>query len=126
MSFVLDQVRRIDAHFDRLQLANLHTETARSPATETSEQDFPTQYTQDFSTNLPSKRVVALQTAIRSLSPGSSDSTSRALLRPYEIQQSLSALSSQPSTHAAISLGEGGVATDGEEEKEYFEQELEW
>lgn len=129
MSFVLDQVRRIDAHFDRLQLANLDSATRVSdslPAIQSTDEDFPpSQPSRDVPASLPSKRVVALQTAIRGLSPGSADSTSRALLKPSQIQALLSALSPQPQTQAAISLGEGGAATDGQE-KEFFEQELEW
>ncbi|KAI5360614.1 putative nuclear control of ATP synthase 2 [Septoria linicola] len=131
MSFVLDQVRRIDAQLDRLQLANLNTATSASIGSPTiaaeskNGQDFPAQKTQDVPASLPSKRVVALQTAIRGLSPGNADSTHRALLRPYQIQSLLSALSSQPEAQAAISLGDAGTAPGGQE-KDHLEHELEW
>lgn len=105
MTFVLDQVRRIDAQLDRVQLSNLPT--AASQVSTFSEQH-PAR---------PPARIITLQAAIRGLSPSSSDS--RALLTPHQIQSLLSALSDRP--EASISTAEGTAA-----QKDHYETELEW
>ena len=113
MSFVLDQVRRIDAQLDRLQLSSLPAATAGSadvsPLTTTRSQ-----------AHLPSKRVVALQAAIRALSPSHSDT--HALLHPKQIQTLLSGLSARSDLSAAI----GGQQDGQEEGRDQYETELEW
>ncbi|KAF7192001.1 Nuclear control of ATPase protein 2 [Pseudocercospora fuligena] len=115
MSFVLDQVQRIDAQLDRLQLATLPAAAAQSPTLTRAQTDFPT----DSQPSLPPKRIAALQTAIRGLTPGSSES--RFLLKPWLIQTALSALSDRP--EATISVGgEDAEAPAGDE----LETELEW
>ncbi|PPJ59343.1 hypothetical protein CBER1_05791 [Cercospora berteroae] len=169
MSFVLDQVRRIDAQLDRLQLANLDTATAggrsgstslggtaadgnddddehrRSEEQDLEEDDFPSQNERqrdgdDVSIGaiLPSKRVLALQSAIRGLAPGRADSTSRALLKPGQILATLAALSSQQKQERAAQVGivlggedageqqQEGAEGIEEEAKSELEQELEW
>jgi nuclear control of ATPase protein 2 len=104
MSYVLDQVRRIDAQLDRVQLANLPSASASSP-------------TVQRVTNLPdvvggkekAVKLLALQTAIRGLTPHN------ALLAPAQIATFLSALSG----------GEVG-AEEARPSKEPYEVELEW
>ncbi|KAK4620524.1 Nuclear control of ATPase protein 2 [Fulvia fulva] len=102
MSFVLDQIRRIDTQLDRLQLADL---PARSVSVNAERHV------------TPPKRVVALQAAIRGLSPGSSDS--RSLHRVGHIQTLLGTLSDKAEATAR-------VEDDGVEARDEFEAELEW
>ncbi|KAI7337546.1 NCA2-domain-containing protein [Hortaea werneckii] len=109
MSFVLDQVRRIDAQLDRVQLANLPSAT--SPCAPKS---FATSDEHDLQ---PSARIVALQTSIRGLTPSASNH--RALLRPEQIQVLLSALSHDSHTSRAAS-------EESRTGKEPYETELEW
>lgn len=109
MSFVLDQVRRIDAQLDRVQLANPTDPT--SPGVSRVSRSLPNVEPK------PSTRLLALQTSIRALTPSSSDS--RALLRPAQIQLFLSALSNRDEAPLA-------VAEDDRPGKEPFETELEW
>lgn len=104
MTFVLDQVRRIDAQLDRLQLSALPTRASTSSVSV--EQGA-----------LPPKRILALQAAIRALSPSSSDA--RALLQPEQIHVLLAGLSDQP---------EASIADTQklESSKDPYETELEW
>ena len=87
MSFVLDQIRRIDAQLDRHQ--QLVASSSVTPSNTT---------TSDR--NVPSPHLIALQTAIRGLSTsngaptGSGSSDRRALLRLTQIQSLLSTLPS--------------------------------
>ncbi|KAK5169400.1 Nuclear control of ATPase protein 2 [Saxophila tyrrhenica] len=104
MSSVLDQIRRIDAQLDHLQLSNLSA-TSRLSTSSTGEEHGLK----------PPPRTLALQIAIRSLSPSSSDA--RALLRPDQIQSFLSILSKQSDVTQAI--GEGASASA-------YDTELEW
>ncbi|KAK3705462.1 Nuclear control of ATPase protein 2 [Vermiconidia calcicola] len=106
MSFVLDQVRRIDAQLDRVQLSNLPSVASRVSTSSSDDQSA-----------IPSARDLTLQAAIRGLTPSSSDRN--ALLRPADIQTPLSALSNRP--EAAASTAEGTVAN-----KDQYETELEW
>lgn len=108
MSFVLDQVRRIDAQLDRLQLSHLPSTASRVSAFTTAEGEPAT----------PPARILALQAAIRGCSPGSSER--HGLLKPAQIQFLLSALSDHPQASAAIE------ATEGAEARDHYEQELEW
>ncbi|KAK3679331.1 Nuclear control of ATPase protein 2 [Recurvomyces mirabilis] len=109
MSFVLDQVRRIDAQLDRVQLATL---PPSSPgASRTSASNF------DSSKAKPSTRLLALQASIRGLTPYGSDT--RALLRPAQIALYISTLSPRPEAPLAI-------AEEDRDEKEPYETELEW
>jgi nuclear control of ATPase protein 2 len=108
MSFVLDQVRRIDVQLDRLQLANLPARVSSFSATS----DGPRQK--------PSNRTIALQAGIRALSPSSSDT--RALLHPAQIQFLLSSLSEKPDA-SALSVAGASPAADS---KSPYETELEW
>ncbi|KAK3651264.1 Nuclear control of ATPase protein 2 [Elasticomyces elasticus] len=109
MSFVLDQVRRIDAQLDRVQLADLPS--ANSPTAARASPFQPGEAPK------PSTRLLALQTSIRGLTPVGSDR--RALLEPYQIGLYLSALSEQPEAPLA-------VAEDDRPSKEPYESELEW
>lgn len=114
MSFVIDQIRRIDAQLDRVQLAHLPSAIASSPAIDrslSSTSSFPDRPPK------PSARVLALQASIRGLSPSSSDS--RALLRISQIHQLLSALSVR--SEASASAAEEEI-----QEKDGYEEELEW
>ncbi|KAF2716368.1 ras-domain-containing protein [Polychaeton citri CBS 116435] len=112
MSFVLDNVRRIDAQLDRLQLANLPSYTSsRVSASDDRRITNPAQL---------SKRTLVLQAVIQGLS-ASTTSDSRALLKPTEIQLHLSCLSEHPEAAASIADGDASdSATDP------FESELEW
>jgi nuclear-control-of-ATPase protein 2 len=103
MSFVLDQVNRIDSQLDRLQLANLSSASRVSTSETTAQQ-------------LPPKRILALQAAIRALSPSSS--SNHALLKPTQIQFLLSSLSDKPEAAASIEQQGSG--------KDEYETELEW
>ena len=112
MSFVLDQVRRIDAQLDRLQLANIQAASSPSLSRVSS-------FATDSERQTPktvSPRILALQASVRSLSPTES---SNRLLRPIQIQYLLSTLSSQPEASAA-------VAEEDRASKEPYESELEW
>ena len=102
MSFVLDQVRRIDAQLDRLQLSNLPSRA--------------TSYTSEETKTTPPTRILALQAAIRGLSPSNTDS--HALLKPTQIQFLLSTLSEQPEASASTTEQTSG--------KDHYETELEW
>ena len=102
MSFVVDQVRRIDAQLDRLQLSDLPSRV--------------TSYSSEESQSTPPTRILALQAAIRGLSP--SDTDSHALLKPKQIQFLLSALSDQPEAFASI--------TEQRSDRDHYETELEW
>ena len=106
MSFVLDQVRRIDAQLDRLQLSNLPSSTARVSSFNTS----------GTTTSTPPNRILALQGAIRALSP--SHTSTHALLKPYQIQFLLSTLSDRPEASASIEQQESS--------RDEYEGELEW
>ncbi|WPG98637.1 Hypothetical protein R9X50_00143000 [Acrodontium crateriforme] len=109
MSFVLDQVRRIDAQLDRVQLANFPAATAT------------TNTTAQLETRIkPSERQLALQTAIRSLAPGTSDS--RALLKPTQIQQLLSILLPKDDFVSAAVFRDDSQTLS----KDAVEEELEW
>ncbi|KAK5118150.1 hypothetical protein LTR62_004197 [Meristemomyces frigidus] len=110
MSFVLDQIRRIDAQLDRVQLASIPAASPNISRTNTSTLE---------ATGLtkPSTRLLALQTSIRGLTPYASDKY--ALLRPAQISFFLSALSDHPEAPLAI-------AEDDRPRKEPFETELEW
>lgn len=113
MSFVIDQIRRIDAQLDRLQLVGVQS----TPPTLSSES---TRAEERRVTPGPSSRSLALQAAIRGLSPGSTDS--RAILRPWQVQNLLSVLSARSVVGAA-------VAAEEEEQggsKDRYEEELEW
>ena len=123
MSFILDQIRRIDAQLDRIQLASLP-----SPSTITSPTD-PRTSTATFDDNdeqppKPSPRLLALQTSIRALTP-SLASDRRALLQPSQILLLLSALSSNsnktPQDLLAVGSREHRAANDPP-----YERELEW
>ncbi|TKA28361.1 hypothetical protein B0A50_03828 [Salinomyces thailandicus] len=119
MSFVLDQVRRIDAQLDRVQLANLETAATTSPKiTSATPTSTASEQQQQQEVPEPSPRVLALQTAIRGLTPSSS--SHRALLRPSNIQVLLSALSPQ------TELPSAAAAKADESGKEPYEAELEW
>ena len=111
MSFVLDQIRRIDAQLDRVQLANLPSATATSP-TASRASAAPA-----GKTPKPSVRLLVLQASIRGLTPVPSDR--RALLQPAQIALYLSALSEHPEAPLA-------VAEDDRPSKEPYETELEW
>ena len=102
MSFVVDQVRRIDAQLDRLQLSDLPSRV--------------TSYASEESESTPPTRILALQAAIRGLSP--SDTDSHALLKPKQIQFLLSTLSDQPEASASI--------TEQRSSRDNYETELEW
>nr|POF04012.1 nuclear control of atpase protein 2 [Quercus suber] len=119
MSFVLDQIRRIDAQLDRLQLANIAASSGPSSPTlahissASSHHPAPPK---------PSPRVLALQAAIRGLSPGSS--TSRALLRPWEVEAALSALSARGTIGGAVAAEADPASL--ERHRDEYERELEW
>jgi len=109
MSFVLDQIRRIDAQLDRVQLTSL----TRSPSTS------PTLAQASISEHHPPKistRSLALQAAIRGLTPSVNG---KVLVKPSQIQLFLSALSRE----AEASVAETETA---EFRKDDFESELEW
>ena len=106
MSFVLDQVRRIDEQLDRLQLSNLPSASSRVSS-----------FSSESRPAKPPARILALQAAIRGLSP--SDSDSRALLRPGQIRFLLSTLSDRPEASASI-------AAETASSRDEFEIELEW
>ncbi|EMC92921.1 hypothetical protein BAUCODRAFT_266874 [Baudoinia panamericana UAMH 10762] len=110
MSFVLDQVRRIDAQLDRVQLANLPSASPTASRVSTFSGD-------SKAAPKPSTRLLALQTSIRGLTPSASDS--RALLQPAQIALCLSALSDRAEAPLAI-------AEDDRPSKEPYETELEW
>ncbi|KAK0873199.1 Nuclear control of ATPase protein 2 [Friedmanniomyces endolithicus] len=119
MSFVLDQIRRIDAQLDRIQLASLP-----SPSTITSPTDPRiSTSTLDDEPPKPSPHLLALQTSIRALNP-SLGSDRRALLQPSQILLLLSALSSTsneaPQNLLAVGSKEHRAANDP------YERELEW
>lgn len=107
MSFVVDLTRRIDSQLDRLQFASLPSPS--SPTLERTSIEPPE--------TKPPARLLALQAAIRGLSPSSSDSSY--LLKPSQIQSLLSALSERPEATAAVEV-------DGASEKDGYESELEW
>ena len=111
MLFVLEQIRRIDAQLDRFQLLNLPSATSRVAAFDGS-RDHPV---------IPPARQLALQAAIRALSPGSSDS--RALLRPSDIKYFLSALSDKAEV-AGLHIEDGEEVQSSN--KDAYETELEW
>ncbi|KAK3049434.1 Nuclear control of ATPase protein 2 [Extremus antarcticus] len=108
MSFVLDQIRRIDAQLDHLQLSNL---TASSKVSTSSSSEG-----QAIAQSTPSARTLALQVAVRGLSTSSSDS--RALLRPDQIQSLLSIISSKSDASALANAADGSSSA--------YETELEW
>ncbi|KAK3069727.1 Nuclear control of ATPase protein 2 [Teratosphaeriaceae sp. CCFEE 6253] len=114
MSFVLDQVRRIDAQLDRVQLASIPEIPSSASSTG------PRASALAPNPGLrPTTRLLALQTSIRALTPLGSDR--RALLQSDQIALYLSALSEHPEALLA-------VAEDEEERssREPFETELEW
>ncbi|TKA30839.1 hypothetical protein B0A54_15760 [Friedmanniomyces endolithicus] len=123
MSFVLDQIRRLDAQLDRIQLASL-----TFPSTITSPIDPRTStatfHDGDEPTPEPSPRLLALQTSIRALTP-SLASDRRALLQPSQILLHLSTLSSTntstPQNLLAVGSREHRAANDPP-----YERELEW
>lgn len=110
--FVLDQVRRIDAQLDRLQLANLPT--ASSPTASRAS----TFSTQSERAKKLSPRILALQASIRGLSPGLDSKT---LLRPEQIQLLLSTLSKKSGATLSITEDDEEAASP-----EPYEGELEW
>ncbi|KAF2210686.1 hypothetical protein CERZMDRAFT_44936 [Cercospora zeae-maydis SCOH1-5] len=134
MSFVLDQIRRIDAQLDRLQLANLDAASLSSSAIGRDGRRASLRIAadgdegdgDDFSVDAisPSRRVLALQSAIRGLAPGRADSTSRALLKPGQILATLAALSSKQKQERAVQVGIADITE--EETKSELERELEW
>lgn len=103
MSFVVDQVRRIDAQLDHVQLSNLPSRASQVSTFS------------DTHSARPPARILALQAAIRGLSPASSDT--RALLTPQHIQFLLSALSNRP---------EASISTADVAARDQYETELEW
>lgn len=107
---MVDLTRRIDGQLDRLQLTSLPSSS--SPTLERAAADFP--HDKEIK---PPARLLALQAAIRGLSPGSSDS--RSLLKPSHIQSLLSTLSDRPEAPASVQV-------DGAWEKDQYESELEW
>lgn len=122
MSFVLDQVHRIDAQLNRLQFAPTHSSrisTGFSAAEEPS-QDYDSRAASQASplqNKAPSPRALALQAAIRSLSPGTS--RSRALVGDSYIKAALATLSHRPeaaSTARLVQDGSQGDEQQGEEE----------
>lgn len=117
MSFVVDQIRRIDAQLDRLQLASLPPAAPQSPTLSRTQADRFADGQESLV--LPPKRIATLQAAIRALTPGSSDS--RSLLKPRQIQTALSALSER--AQAITSVG-GGY--DGTSPMDELELELQW
>ncbi|KAF2165683.1 hypothetical protein M409DRAFT_67057 [Zasmidium cellare ATCC 36951] len=103
MSFVLEQVQRIDAQLDRVQLSQLNTTISASSQNEQQRLK-------------PTTRVFALQAAIRGLSPGSSERSG--LVKIGAVRACLSALRAK---------GEVGAQVEEEvERKDGYEQELEW
>ncbi|KAK1066271.1 Nuclear control of ATPase protein 2 [Friedmanniomyces endolithicus] len=118
MSFVLDQIRRIDAQLDRIQLASLPSPTITSPT-----EPRTSTFTFDDEPPKPSPHLLALQTSIRALTP-SLASDRRALLQPSQILLHLSALSSTsnkaPQNLLAVGSKEHRAANDP------YERELEW
>ncbi|KAF2487628.1 ATP synthase regulation protein NCA2-domain-containing protein [Neohortaea acidophila] len=110
MSFVLDQVRRIDAQLDRVQLSS----TSSAAPLDVSASSSPSTLRDSFR---HSTRILSLQAAIHALSPGVSDR--RALLSSYQIQYYLSALSAQPEASQSTQATPPA-------EKDVFETELEW
>lgn len=110
MSFVLHQVRRIDAQLDHIQLANLPVADVQ-----TSSENPPV---------IPTPRVLALQLAIRGLSASSSDH--RALLDPPQIQTFLSALSERPEAATPAAQLDGAAGADHEVKSSGYDVELEW
>ena len=113
MSFVLDQIRRIDAQLDRLQLANLPS-ASNSPTISRASTFLPA----EGHAGTPPARVLALQAAIRGLSPGDSDT--HTLLKPAQIQLLLSALSDRAGTLAAQTEEASSADVD------QYETELGW
>ncbi|TKA82050.1 hypothetical protein B0A55_01523 [Friedmanniomyces simplex] len=126
MSFVLDQVRRIDAQLDRVQLASLLLTPATTSPT-TSSQASPDDEDDDDDDDLPkpSPRLLALQTSIRGLTP-SLGSDRRALLSPAQIAVFLSALSSHPTATAVAAPLAVTEEPERPSSKEPYETELEW
>ncbi|GAB7363613.1 hypothetical protein MBLNU230_g4184t1 [Neophaeotheca triangularis] len=113
MSFVLDQCHRIDAQLNRLQLASLPTSTA---STDREHSALARQQSGPQPTITP--RVAALLAAVRGLSPSSS---TKAILKPDQIETLLSALSTEPTADAAVTEGpEDSTPTSD------YEKDLEW
>lgn len=142
MSFVLDQVHRIDTQLNRLQLApslSSRVSTAYSHS-DINDEDHLRQEQQQSHYLAQQKRplstrALALQAAIRSVTPGSSHSNT--LLRPSQIHIALSALSHQPeATASTIHERQEGeeedltrVSSNDEAQEPYkdaYERELEW
>ncbi|KXL50998.1 hypothetical protein M433DRAFT_149167 [Acidomyces richmondensis BFW] len=109
MSFVHDQIRRIDAQLDRVQFTSLTPSPPSSPAL--ARVSIPEKRSPKVST-----RLFALQAAIRGLTPSVD---SKVLVKPSQIQLFLSALSSKPEASLADIK-----STDSR--KDPFETELEW
>jgi nuclear-control-of-ATPase protein 2 len=136
MSFVLDQIHRIDAQLNRIQLAP-HFTSSNSTGLSANEDlhidSLQQQQPLTRQSRTPSARVLALQAAIRGVSPGTSHS--RALLKTSQIKLALASLSHRPE---ATGLGpkasqdededSEGIQSqeDGSAEQEHFEHELEW
>ncbi|KAF1826513.1 NCA2-domain-containing protein [Dissoconium aciculare CBS 342.82] len=121
MSFVLDQVHRIDGQLNRIQLAPNFLAPNSTGLTTTEALHIDSLQPQQSSTRQPrppSARVLALQAAIRGASPGISHS--RALLRTSQIKLALAALSRRTEAR--------GLENDeqGSAEQDPFEHELEW
>jgi nuclear-control-of-ATPase protein 2 len=138
MSFVLDQVHRIDGQLNRIQLAPNFLAPNSTGLTTTEALHIDSLQPQQSSTRQPrppSARVLALQAAIRGASPGISHS--RALLRTSQIKLALAALSRRTEARGLGSdqvptepENNGGLQTENDEqgsaEQDPFEHELEW
>lgn len=112
MSFVLEQIRRIDAQLDRLQLHTLQNNASR----------FSTADSSAYQTPKSPTRYLALQAAVRGLSAtGASDA--KALLKPHQIRWFLSTLSDKPEASAAVLKGDDEKSEDKEDA---YETELKW
>lgn len=116
MSFILDQVRRIDAQLDRVQLASRPSSPPLSTSTTRETSHESKSYEDGEETPNLSARLLALQGAIRGLSPGNK------LLSERQVGLYLSVLSEDG--RGALSVSE----EDAEErqEREPHETELEW
>ncbi|KAK1051729.1 Nuclear control of ATPase protein 2 [Friedmanniomyces endolithicus] len=124
MSFVLDQIRRLDAQLDRVQLASLPFPATTSTSPTDPRTSTATFHDGDEQPPKPSPRLLALQTSIRALTP-SLASDRRALLQPSQILLHLSTLSSTntstPQNLLAVGSREHRAANDPP-----CERELEW
>ncbi|KAI9763574.1 MAG: Nuclear control of ATPase protein 2 [Candelina submexicana] len=115
MSFVADQVRRIDIQLDRLQLSGQSVILSAPPSPILTTSSFDTEHPSgEVSKGLPPPRIRELQAAVKSLSTASS---SKPVLSSTRIQYLLEQGSFRPRETLASSQSEADAS---------YENELEW